>query len=50
LAPLLDRLADARVDQRRFPADVGADQQDRIGVSMPAMVVLKLTADRLDTS
>jgi hypothetical protein len=24
----LDRLADARVDQRRFPARVGADQQD----------------------
>ena len=32
LGAALDRLADARVDQRRFPARVGAHEQDRLGV------------------
>ncbi len=31
LGALLDRLADTGVHQRRFPAQIGADQQDRIG-------------------
>jgi hypothetical protein len=31
LRALLDRLADPRVHQRRFPAQIGAHQQDRIG-------------------
>ena len=35
LAALARDLADARVDQRRFPADVGADQQDDVGILDP---------------
>ena len=32
LGPAPHRLAQPRVDQRRFPARVGADQQDRVGI------------------
>ena len=35
LGALAHRLAQPRVDQRRFPARVGADQQDRVGILDP---------------